>query len=326
MGSGGRESTPVSDVVPSLATFLLRAALERDLAASIPGLGRVTVSADDREARPEETRSLAERCEGIGLSWAGAGGVLWIERALARVAVDALLERKGQVRWHPLSRIERGLLHGIVAGVASLFGVPPAVALLGEARPQLEAAILLRLRLDVAGNCARIWLAMSRPFAERALSEYAVPTALTVELASTTLARSEMRTAAVGDTVLFNDVPPLDPRGGWPVRLVAGMRAKHAELRTDGVLADVQSPPCDGTSTAVDRSLVTPAEHLENAIEIVAAIAQLDAACVQRLIARPVLPRSANVTLTAAGSPWARGAWTAVDGCFAVRLTKLLVS
>lgn len=308
----------------ALTAFLACAALPPEVDVCVPSLGHVTISVQDRQIRPEQVLNLELGCEGIDLSAAGTRAVLWVEKGLARVVVDAILHRGEGLVWQPLSRIERGLLQGAAAAFASFLGVPPVLQL---AEPDTERVtpIALVVRVRIFSLEGRAWLCMSQGFARWLLRERAGDTTLKIELGSTKVPRSEWSSAQPGDAVVFDAQSPLVDAEAWTVRLRAGGRSASAQWFADGRLEVLQLSP-RMPETRVERTSATGNDMPREMIEITAEAARPVATVVAGFTPRPAPLRTAMVTLVAQGRTWAEGSIVTVDGCLAVQLTKLLAS
>lgn len=308
----------------SLMAFVMRASLSPRTTA-VPVLGDVTIAVEDRQIRLEQAANLALGCHGIGLSLSGANAVLWIEKGLARLAVDALLGRQPSIGIGglELSRIERGLLQGAAAAIAMAFGLPPAIGFGGVAEKLASGPVVVRARVEIAGTSGHAWLCSSEEFAKRVLSSEMIAPQLVVELSRTVVASADIASASVDDAVVFDEAPAVAASDRWPVVLRIGNKMARAVLLPDGKLTVVEGGCAPEQATKVDRR---HAERTAGGAEIVAEIARFAGAQLAYLIDKPVLSRSTGVTLRIADARWAEGHITAIDGGLAVRLTKRLAS
>ena len=314
----------------SLLALVMRAALPPRTTVTVPVLGDVTISVEGRQLRSEQAEDLALGCHGIVLSLSGAGAVLWVEKGLARLAVDTLLGRQPSpfigCGGQELSRIERGLLQGAAAAIAMAIGLSPAIGLGPVAERSSAGPVVVRTRVELAGTTGHAWLCSSDDFAKQVLRSEMIGLELAVELSRTVVARAEIASAAVNDTVVFDETAAVGACDCWPVGLRVGNELARAELLPDGKLMVVDSGYAPEEATKVERrhgrSATEQASGGAEGTEIVAEIARFAGSQLADLIDQPVLRHSTGVTLRIADARWAEGNITAIDGCLAVRLTK----
>jgi hypothetical protein len=317
----------LSAVGASLMAFVIRAALPPSTTVALPVLGDVTVAVEDRQIRPEQAVNLALGCHGIGLSLSGASAVLWVEKGLARLAVDVLLGRQPSpcmgVGGQELSRIERGLLQGAAAAIAMALGLPPAIGFGGAAERIASGPVVVRIRVEIAGTSGHAWLCSSEEFAKQVLRAEMIDPQLVVELSRTVVACADIASASESDAIVFDETAAALASDRWPVFLRVGNTVARAELLPDGKLTVVESGDAQEQATKGDRRRGhSHAERTAAGVKIVAEIARFAGAQLAALIDQAALSRGAGVTLRIADARWAEGNITAIDGCLAVRLTK----
>jgi hypothetical protein len=305
--------------------FVMRAALPPRTTMTVPILGEVTASVEDRQIRSGEAANLALGCHGIVLSLSGASAVLWVDKGLARRVVDVLLGRQPSLGvGQELSRIERGLLLGTAAGMAAALGLPPTLRIGGVADRSVPGPVVVRARVEIAGGSGHGWLCSTEEFVKQVLSSGITAPELVIELSRTVVAGADVAAASVNDVVVFDETAAVAATDRWPVGLRVGDNWARADLLPDGKLV-VESVLAQEKATH-DERCPSAAERAPGGVELVAEIARFAGASLIELIAEPVLSRTMVVTLARADARWAEGNITAVDGCLAVRLTKRSVS
>jgi hypothetical protein len=332
-GDAGRQTDDPKAQSPcaagvSLMAFVMRASLPPSTTVAVPVLGDVTMAVENRQIRSEQVANLALGCHGIGLSLSGARAVLWIEKGLARLAVDALLGRKPSIAvgGQELSRIERGLLQGVAAGIAMALGLPPAIGLGGVAERSASGPVVVRTRVEIAGTSGHAWVCSTEEFVKQVLRSEMIDPQLVIELSRTVVACADIASASINDAVVFDETSAVAASDRWSVGLRVGNKVARAELLPDGKLTVVESRYAPEETTKIERrhghSEAERAAGGADGTEIVAEIARLAGAQLADLIDQLALSRSMGVTLTIADLRWAEGNITAIDGCLAVRLTK----
>ncbi len=313
----------------SLLAFVMRAALPPSTTVTVPVLGDVTVSVEDRQFRSEQAANLELGCHGILLSLSGASAVLWVEKGLVRLVVDTLLGRQPSLGGggQGLSRIERGLWQGASAAIAMAIGLPPTVGLGAVAERSAPGSVVVRTRVEIAGMSGRAWLCSTDEFAKQVLRADMIEAELAVELSRTVVAGAALASASFKDAVVFDETAAVGSCDCWPVGLRVGNRLARGELLPDGRLTLVDSEHAPEETTKVERRRsYSDTEREAGGAEIVAEIARFAGAQLADLIDQPVIPRATRVTLRMADALWAEGNITAIDGCLAVCLTKRPVS
>jgi hypothetical protein len=220
----------------------------------------------------------------------------------------------------PLSRIERGMLGGLAAaalvklGLACGIEVSPTEAL--EIAPD---AIGLCVSASVDGEQGQVWLcaaptALGRAW-EGVSSEWA-PAPLRLELARTSISRSEAAAASEGDVVVFDETAGLSSSSSWPLQLCCSGRLVYAVLSADGrVSADERT-----TGPAVARHASTGDGDYVDVTAEIAHAAALDSPDGYSALS----PRGDGALLRMGETDWAEGALCEVAGSLAVRITRTL--
>ena len=125
-GCDGRGRLPVVRPV-------MRVCLSGRIAVELPGLGELVFQSVVLDKNAAWLSNLHRSCEVARLECAGAGAVLFVESEFARHTVNVILGCEPAVAARPLSRIERGLLHGGLAALSARLGFLPALGVRGRA-------------------------------------------------------------------------------------------------------------------------------------------------------------------------------------------------
>jgi hypothetical protein len=318
----------------------MRVCLSGRIAVELPGLGELVFQSVVLDKNAAWLSNLHRSCEVARLECAGAGAVLFVESEFARHTVNVILGCEPAVAARPLSRIERGLLHGGLAALSARLGFLPALRVCAGEPPALGSdALLIEVSIGLREVLGHAWLCASIEFlaeilTARAPTSEALVAKFTLELGRTNLTVSELAEANEGDLVVFDGVPALSEYDPWPLQIRRGEAAVTASLRPDGVLVvageDVgyQEP---GITIKAEGRLgrrFGPHERVEaNAnVEVAAEIGSLHGAALAALLRG--LPhdfgRSHPILMRRNGTAWAEGAILAVDNALAVRIRRKL--
>jgi hypothetical protein len=316
----------------------MRVCLWGKIAVELPGLGELFLRPLVLDKNAAWLSNLHRSCEVARLECAGAGAVLFVESGFARHTVNAILGCEPAVAARPLSRIERGLLHGGLAALSARLGFLPALRA-GEP-PALDSdALLIEVSIGLREVLGRAWLCASIEFLAEMLSAQA-PTSealvakVAMELGRTHLTVSELAEANEGDLVVFDGVPALSAHDPWPVQIRGGEATVTASLRPDGVLVVAGDGVADqelGITTKAEGRLGRrsgPQDCVEaNAnAEVAAEIGLLHGAALAALLrGQPHdFGRSHPILMRRNGTAWAEGSILAVDNALAVRIRRKL--
>jgi hypothetical protein len=238
----------------------------------------------------------------------------------------------------PLSRIERGILQGVLMALSTHLCLPPEARLCADGRQAslldpMPIAVSLRLR----GVSGRAWVCASEDFLTKCLtleSPELAQAEVQVELACTSVPVSEMAAAKEGDAVVFDGATALSATAPWPVQIRRGKTAIPASLHPDGTLA-IASEAFDSAVKAERSSWRAPTLSDSGAgaakkafcVKMTAEIARLRRAALARIILgkNPLhIDRSDPILLRVDETPWAEGEVVAIEGELAVRITRRL--
>jgi hypothetical protein len=314
-----------------------------EIRLALPRLGPLTMrpallGPAEATTRVEEFRQPSEA---IVLECRGVAGLLFVETRFALGLVNAALGISEPLVSGPLSRIERGILEGVLAAVIGQLDFGPGL-LLPEARdvevpPDPRAIEILA---DLHGQRGRAMVCGSEEFLVETWNSWcerpgAGRRTACLEIARTRVPVAQLATAEAGDTVVFDEEPCFSPTEPWPVRIRCGDLDLSARWHPDGALSFdevVDLGDCEAR-TASDRGaghaafgpLAAYGEG-ENrpCTEVVATIAPIDARALAGLV-RGVLEgtsRTQPILLKVGASPWAEGELVDLGGSPGVRITR----
>ena len=297
------------------ARLLLPEAAGLDLA----GLGTLALrfACLDGEAGKALLKDSASFCEVFPLSAMGPGLFL-VERRFGRHLVNAMLGRTMPPFECSLSRVEHGMLGGLLVTSLANLGLFLGVQISGTAAPEIASdAMCVQVSACLAGEQGQAWLCATAACLERCwktsrLWAEDLPMILRLELARTDLPKAEAMAASDGDVVVFDETPALSPSSSWPLVLCYGSRRIDVRLAPDG---RVQMDDQTAATSHIWRG--GPNASLADRVEIAAEIARPIADSV-------VSARSDWILLRMGDADWAAGRLCGVDGRLAVRITRRL--
>jgi hypothetical protein len=324
----------------ALVRRLVRVFLPAELTVHLSGLGDLVLRPVVVETDVAWMGSLHRGCEGVRLECAGTEALLLVEKGFARHTVNALLGHAPAISDGPLSRIERGLFHGVLAALCARLGLISTVGLCSEERQTPDSGlIVIEAFVELRGGAGRAWLCASAEFLAQILATQAPaskdPSAMVyLELARTLVPVAQLAAATAGDGLVFDEVAALPATDPWPIRIRNGGAAVSASLRPDGILADGDVDDLGIITQAERRSarIHTPADPAKfspgstDTVEIVAELGRFQGVSLARLLGGAPLDwvRGNPILLRLADTPWAEGEITAHDDAFAVRITRKL--
>jgi hypothetical protein len=276
----------------------------------------------------------------VRIERAGTEALLLVEKGFALHTVNTLLGHAPAISDGPLSRIERGLFHGVLAASCARLGFISTVGLCAEERETPDSdSIVIEASVGLRGGAGRAWLCASAEFLVHILATQAPaskkPSAmLCLELARTLVPVAQLAAATAGDGLVFDEVAALPAADPWPIRIRNGGAVVSASLRPDGILASGDVDDLGIVTQAERRSarIPTPSDPAKfspgstDTVEIVAELGRLQGASLARLLGGAPLDwvRGNSILLRLADAPWAEGEITAHDDAFAVRITRKL--
>ncbi len=332
------------------ACLLARVCLPGPTTVPLPGLDALAVRCRvvaSEAARPwiqDEGRS----CECVFLECGASFAELMVERRLALGLVATLLGSPVPVVIRPLSRIERGILEGMIAALLSRLALAPAIRLAARDRTEADlASFSLGIFAEMPGLAGRAILCGTEVFFERAgaaqgasLEPGNVLATLRVELAHTCLSRSELAALSEGDAIVFEEFAALLPSDPWPVQVPLGEVVVSARAYPDGSItiedgvagqashdarARFEGPAAGGVGLPASE---LPTRPREGSVEITAELGTIRieeadrAGLLSDLSIGRARPR--QVHLMIGDTSWAEGEILALGGEFVVRVTRKL--
>jgi flagellar motor switch/type III secretory pathway protein FliN len=274
---------------------------------------------------------------------AGTGALVVVESAFALHTVNAILGSEPVAMVRPLSRIERGLLHGALAALSARLGLLPGVRVCaGEATTPTPDGLVIEVRLCLHDVLGRAWVCAPIEFLARMLTSLAPmldasQTQVAIELGRTSLLLSELADADEGDVLVFDGVAALSEEAAWPVQIRRGEAVAPALMRPDGVLVvagGVAQNGDLGTITKVEARAVRSGlksgplddASANSGVEVAAEIGRLQGAELVELLRgeAPDIDRRHPLLLRRNGTAWAEGELLASDDSLAVRIKRKL--
>lgn len=321
----------------ALVRQVMKLCLPREKAVELTGLGTLILRPAAHATDAGWLSRIRGSCEEAMIESAGASALLLVEGGFALGAVNAILGHETSMAGRSLSRIERGILHGLLATLSARLGLLSTVRVCPKnGQTDIAESIVIEISLEVLRASGRAWLCATDEFLARILTTQTTSpsrssVAVYLELGRTRVPVSELDQMREGDAVVFDGVAALVAADPWSVHIRCGDRVRPASLCPDGVLVVEDADDDCGVSTKVERrARVFPAPPDAAAAgpggEITAEIARLDGDALAGLLAgAPVGScRGQSVLLRLADTPWAEGEMLAVDGEFAVRITRKL--
>jgi len=332
----GAETTCASGAGAAAAHLIAQLCLPAEASANLSRDTRVVLRPRllERFSTPAWPAVSAGAGEVVALACAGEPAGLVLEHRLAASVVNAALGLAPPPWAGPLSRIERGVLTGVLATMAAEVSPLPRIVVGGACVPGESWREVIAVAAGRDGASGRGWLVMSDGFLTRV--EWARGPGVTlpaprIELAVTMVARDALADATVGDGVVFDEVAALPPDDAWPVVVDGGARQAPAWWRADGRLVARNETPRldDGTTTRADglaavAQASTRARPAEPSARVVASCGSP--------VLTPVaeggffLARPAPVLLAVDGRAWAHGELGALGGNLVVTITRKLTA
>ena len=328
----------------ALVRQAMRVCLPEEMKIQLPGLGFLVLRPAVVEIDAARIENVRRSGEAVLIECAGSMALLFVERGFALNTVNAILGYQPVTAAGPLSRIERGILQGALVALSAHLGLMLDVRLqVNESQASPSDAIVVEVSLGLRGVAGRAWLCASDEFLTKILttrtpSPGQSPVMIRLELGRTRVPVSELAAAREGDAVVFDGVAALPAADPWPVQIRRGEVVVPACLRPDGAVAfaggDADDKVC-GTATKDERSPARPPTRPDLAkagamtdfcVEIAAEIRRLQGEALAGLLCGTPLARGRGdaILLRVDDTPWAEGEIAAIDGDFAVRITRRL--
>jgi flagellar motor switch/type III secretory pathway protein FliN len=313
----------------------MRVCLPEEISIELPRLGLLVLRPQvlDIEATPAWIVDVRHSCEEVSVECSGGAALLIIERGSACFAVNAMLGYEMAAVAGPLSRIERGILQGMLVALSAHLGLPPDVRLRAGQAPVLDL-VAIEVSLRMRGVTGRAWVCASEDFLTKSLAlktpEPAQAT-IRVELGCTRVPVSELAAAKEGDAVVFDGASALSVTAPWPVQIRRGKAAIPAYLYPDGTLA-IAGGNGNGSAEKADRpscptisDSVAGSAKKVSCLDVTAEIGCLRGDALAGLLKNHVaMGRGDPILLRVDETPWAEGEIVAIEGELAVRITRRL--
>ena len=327
----------------ALARQVMRVCLPAEIMVGVPGPGEVVCRPVMLDKDAAWLSNLRCSCEVVWVECADTGALLLVERGLALHIVNAILGCEPVAAVRPLSRIERGLLHGVLAAVSARLGLLPTVRVCAGEAPKLDPdSLVIEASLGLGEVLGRAWVCASVEFLAQMMTSHALTleassAQVAVELGRTSLLVCELAEASEGDVVVFDGVAALSEEAAWPVQIRCGDAVASALLRRDGVLvvAGVVALDADlGTLTKVEGGAVRSGQRsgsldgvaANSNVEVAAEIGRLRGSTLAGLLrgAPYDIGRTPPILLRRNGTAFAEGERLAVNDALAVRIRRKL--
>lgn len=333
------------------ARLLAQVYLPGPMTVSLPGLDALVVRSRvvASEAAQPWIQDTGRSCERVSLECSASSGALIVERGLALGLVSAVLGLPTPVVIRPLSRIERGILEGMIAALLSRLALAPAIRLIAGDRAVTElASFSIGISAEMRGLAGQALLCGTEEFFERAwaargaaLEAGKVLAALRVEVAHTRLSRSELDALSEGDAIVFEEFGALLPSDPWPVQVRLGEVVVPARAFPNGSITledgfaahtshdartQFEVPAAGGVGLASE--LATQSREGSVSVEITAELGTIRieeadrAGLLRDLSFGTARPKQAHLMI--GETSWAEGEILALEGEFAVQVTRKL--
>lgn len=309
---------------PGAASALARVLLPEETRLDLPVLGSAALRfvGLDHEALVRILDEMRGAGESFPLPALGPG-LLLVDPLLARHLTSRVLGLPMPPIVVALSRIERGVLGGLLAGAWGKLGLGGIdVAQAGATRLAADA-VALEVSVDWAGETGRVWLcaapaSLGHCWAPPASSADAA-SAVRLELARTRLTTSDAQATAEGDVVVFEETSALSSSSSWSVLLRHGERCTKVSLDPKGCVR------ADDRTAVADRASPKRQAATSPGVEVTAELAHRAVGAATAAEAAFVLrPRGDGILLRADGRDWVEGSLCESDGRLAVRITRAL--
>jgi flagellar motor switch/type III secretory pathway protein FliN len=311
----------------------------------LPRLGGVKARllGEDHAGCNEHRAAVDPGIDSLALSLAGHTIQVALDRRLALAVVNAALGLATPIAVAPLTRVEEGILHGALATLAGRIQHDLRLSSQGSARePREPDNAVLDLAVEVHGQAGVAHVQAQGAFFEavllaslRAANAPVLP--LHIELARTSVPSAALADAGVGDTVVFDETPPVSPNAAWDVCLRQDDRSLAATWYADGALAlRAEHAKAQSEATCSHRAESTLDRPDETAATVVQRSAQSVTAELASVELRSLnlaallrgepfgLVRTDSATLVVRDAAWAEGRLVECDGALGVAITRKL--
>jgi hypothetical protein len=321
----------------TLVGQVLRGFLPEKLVIELPGLGEICLQPVFSENDATRLWQLRHSCEVVQIECPGKEALLLVEKGFAVHAVNTMLGYEPTIAAGSLSRIERGLLHGILVALFARLGLRFTVGVCAEERQAPDADfVVVEFSLGLRGDAGRAWLCASvECMAHILVSGFPYQTMFCLELGRTRVPLSQLAATKVGDVVVFDEAAALPGADPWPVCIRGGGAVFAASLGADGILTGVDASDL-GTVTRDERrpariaaqseAAKSPPASTDTSAEILAELGRVQGSVLASLLCGAAIDggRERAILLRLADAPWAEGEIIAFEGALAARITRKL--
>ena len=319
--SAGRDPS-----VRTSATYLiLQLLLPSEISVHLPLLGEVVLR--PRLHAPSSAGTCLDGGQPMGeaflLASADQVGRLLIESRLAANLVNGILGLPVPPFGGRLTRIERGVLVGVLAALLAERNLAPSVGIReAEGAVADSESFVLGFSIRLRGGSGQAWLVASGEFLATVwaiLAEGGEPRTPWLELAATTIEDSEMIGAAPGDLVVFSETAALPELREWPVKVHNGTNSVSGRWLADGLVVAGEKSVASEAATCSGRGAIPPASSATR-LAVVATVPCRNAG--STTFGPLFATRGDPVVLKAGDRLLAYGEVTECDGAFAVLITQ----
>jgi hypothetical protein len=307
----------------SLSTHLfLQLTLPAEARVRLPSLGDVMLQMRLLAPKVRAAWEAGERggSEVFAIADPDRIGHLYVENRLAATVVSALLGLPPPVAGGRLSRLERGLLTGVLAVVLAKaeFALPVRICDVVDTG-SVAGPFVLRISADVRGECGQVWLVAGDELVTRIrATPWLRRSEVTpwIEIGATSIDAMELADAEPGDRLVFDEAKGLSSTAAWPVMLQNDFARVSACWLPSGLLV-AAADPGEVTFAHGSRALAAPAARPKQ--RVVRAVVDCDRSRGPgALWAR----RDAAIALRTDDEIVAYGTRSEHDGAFAVLITR----
>ena len=319
---------------------VMRVCTPEEIGFELPVLGHVVLRPTVLEDDGAWLQELRHSCEEARFECADSAAHFLVERESALHIVNAILGHEPVIAVGSLSRIERGILQGVLMALSARLGLSFVIRLhTQESWVPNSDSIVVEVSMGLRGVVGRAWVCASHAFLAKLFTTQAhrpgqAQTMATLELGRTWLSVSDVAAAREGDVVVFDGVAALPLAHPWPAHLRRGNLVLPVSLRDDGVVAAAASGGRARDLRSDTKSERRPARRsaslalakADACAEVVAEIGRIQSATLALLLCGEPLDRGRvdTILLYRDGLSWAEGEILAVEGDFAVRITRKL--
>jgi hypothetical protein len=286
-------------------------------------------------------------CESVPIECGAGSGALIVERVLALGLVNAVLGCPTPIVVRPLSRVERGILEGLIVALLGRLALAPSIRLVaGDVAGEDLAPFSIGLTVKMQGLTGQACLCGTDKFFEQAWTLHGssveprqLLATLKVEVAHTRLSRSELNALSEGDAIVFEEFAAVSPSDPWPAQVRLGEVVVPARAYPDGSVGIEDGVVGEASENAKERiegpwasdacpEVATESIKASALVDITAEIGTIQIRGADRAgVLRDLSigsARSERVHLMVGDAPCAEGEILAIGDQFGVRVTRKL--